>query len=1416
MNELSKFLVESILGEADSVKNVIVVYAGRFQPFHKGHYATYSHLVKKFGKNNVYIGTSDKTDNQKSPFNFKEKQLTMTKMFGIPSNRIVNVKNPYAPSEVLSKFDEATTAFVTVVGEKDSSRLGGKYFEKYKDGIDFEGYKDKGYVYIAPAQPNPISGTDVRIGLRKGSDEDKKNFFVKRAYGKYDDKIFNLIVGKLAKLPEITENHVWIPKHILEQWIVDNSDLIVEASVTTTIGGDVDDGPNFFFPNYNTFDFISKNRAEKIGYTLFNQIMSGELEDYYEHPIYPNGPVKAVTPFPAGLIGKLTATNQKDFNSDIAYPKWFKHVTRSAALVGYSVIDSIMTQRDKDEVYKFDKLAYTNTSNFVSENIDIPVKIGDTILTGKFKNKKTIVKAIGKDEHGMPTINGKKVVTFRMVKEGIEVVLTEIPMSDLVQIDKYADRQLNPVDVVITDKHFFDRLTDPRNDKPISAAELTGFFKRLAKNKKKFLDFVQQYGQIVAKDNRTNINIPFMQQANKIIAKTIMRKDNYMTSNPIYKFEDVIPGGLAQGLDLTDIANKHKVDIDDLMKEFAEGVKVEMEHTNNAKVAEEIALDHLFEDPKYYTKLSKIETNPIKEASDIGELGSGNNSTRWVAPNQSKKLNDAQLSGYKQTQFPTADSLDISKEQFGYEDVSKSIRYNNKVKAVRKSDGTLVFESNESNSNEYAMYRTHIQKPVDKGGLTDELNELTKGQLFRGTLKIGGIPVPIEVELLGADNKKKVFVTKVINIDKKYWNRIPSNGILEIPARIFRTPGGGWYKIKTPSVFETQYVSEVAKDDWHYEIIEKIYHKAGPFGKKKIAVVVTSNPNSSWEKIARELRVSDYEDVTEFVKKLGIRENLMFGYPDQEWMDNHEKELKRLRTKFNKEKGKDQYYEPALGGGITEGVVADGEPETGYIPDGKVRTLGYAGRPEPWFGQGGYTQLHFPKSDAMRGRGKSKDTESSFRKVTYKTSNVKVSTLKKALKPVGSDEWTEVPLNEGLLNEGGAYGHMNHPFDNEINLTFGQLKDIVNRALDGELELAREKTDGQALAISWVNGKLVAARNKGHLANRGANALDAKGVATKFSGRGELEKAYNFAMNDLSKAIGSLSEKQREKIFKNGACFMNLEVIYPTSVNVIPYGQPLLVFHGTMEYNEKGEAIGENQQAAKILAGMIKQVNQNVQSNYTIQGPPVTQLPKNKNLSSLKGKYNSQISKLQSEFKLSDNDGIGEYHQAWWTDFVQKKSPVNVDNTTLMGLVKRWAFYDKGFRLDSKNIKDEKVLVWAQKVDKEDHAKIAKNNIRPFEDIFLGVGAEVLSFMSSVLTANPDAAVRNMKQRLDQTIKDVQTGGDPKKIAKLKLELERLNAIGGKDKIVPNEGIVFVYGGKTFKLTGTFAPLNQILGLFYE
>ena len=774
MGEIIKQWVKEILTE--DIKKEVVVYAGRFQPFHRGHYDSYQHLVKRFGKDNVYIGTSDKTDKIKSPFKFKEKKMIMMKMFGIPSNKIVQIKNPYAPKEIIGKFDKDTTAFITVVGEKDRYRLKGKYFEPYHPDKIEKGYDEKGYVYVTPSGGGGMSGTKARELLSKGTEDQKKAGFKQVYNGKFDPKIFKFITDRLTKIYGKMERFLST---------FDMVDLINESSSTkVSIGGNsqgVDDGPGFTYGNSKTYKKVGDDAAEALGWEVVDYILGTDEDSIYaddERSIEDKYPVSY---FPSGIDGlDSQSIRYIDLKGNSAYKTWAKHITNVATTVGYKLID--------------------------------------------------------------------------------------------------------------------------------------------------FLD------------------------------------------------------------------------------------------------AEEA-----IEDTKY-------------------------------------------------------------------------------------------------------------------------------------------------------------------------------------------------------------------------------------------APVTTPSP---------EERLTD-----------------------------------------------------------------------------------------------------------------------------------------------GDDEKTKI--HEGLITEGGAYGHMNHPFDIEMNLTFGDLKTIIRNALNGNLEFAREKTDGQALAISWRDDKgLIAARNKGHLKNSGENALDISGVASKFQGRGGLTDAYNFAMKDLSDAIKGLSKAQRDKIFKQGSSFMNLEVIYPTSVNVIPYGQPLLIFHGTMDYDENGKAIGADTSSARTLAGMIKQINKDVQNNYTIQGPPVTELPKSKNLSSLQSKFEGQLKKIQSEFKLKDSDGVADYHQAWWEDWVEKNSPSQLDNKAKMGLVKRWAFFDKGFRLDKKNITDSDVLDWAKKTDKQDHSKMAKQNLRKFEDIFLGVGAEVLSFMSSVITVNPDKAIRDMKKRLDTTIKDVQKSGDVKKIEKLRTELERLSVVGGKDKIVPNEGIVFVYKGNTYKLTGAFASLNQILGLMY-
>ena len=145
----------------------------------------------------------------------------------------------------------------------------------------------------------------------------------------------------------------------------------------------------------------------------------------------------------------------------------------------------------------------------------------------------------------------------------------------------------------------------------------------------------------------------------------------------------------------------------------------------------------------------------------------------------------------------------------------------------------------------------------------------------------------------------------------------------------------------------------------------------------------------------------------------------------------------------------------------------------------------------------------------------------------------------------------------------------------------------------------QKKTDGQNLFITWKDGKLRAARNTGDIKRGG---VDSSAIATKFAGRGNIEKAFNYAMNDLSKAIGSLNDKQKVKIFDNGNNWVNMEIMYPASSNVINYDAPYLQFHNVLKY-ENGSPAGSISDGARILAGMIAQVNQRVQKKFFYNWP---------------------------------------------------------------------------------------------------------------------------------------------------------------------------------------------------------------------
>jgi hypothetical protein len=275
---------------------------------------------------------------------------------------------------------------------------------------------------------------------------------------------------------------------------------------------------------------------------------------------------------------------------------------------------------------------------------------------------------------------------------------------------------------------------------------------------------------------------------------------------------------------------------------------------------------------------------------------------------------------------------------------------------------------------------------------------------------------------------------------------------------------------------------------------------------------------------------------------------------------------------------------------------------------------------------------------------------------------------------------------------------------------------------------------------------------------------------------------------------------------------------------VVNYDKAELVFHGALVYDDKGNVKGEVKGSGRMLQGMIQQRNQNIQKKYKIGKPVFLDVPKHQDFGKMKGKFLGRLSKLRAEYGLNDSDTLGLYHQKWWEHFVSTTfGSKNLSGKLVQGLTKRWAFFDKSYsvadikkdmkRFIEANPKRENVLQAILDFDKKNHKQQVKENMKPFEVLFFEVGAEILKNVKGFMAANPKKSVQSIRKKLNTSIENVKASGDKKKLNTLKLQLDKLNKIGGVDAIVPSEGLVFKYKGKTYKFTGAFAPINQISGL---
>ncbi len=122
--------------------------------------------------------------------------------------------------------------------------------------------------------------------------------------------------------------------------------------------------------------------------------------------------------------------------------------------------------------------------------------------------------------------------------KGSTRIKEDVSKSDLDQVEKYADKLFAAVgiDVEFT-RHFLDRVNDERNKKPINTAELIRLFRLTYKKHGKKIPKMGPDAQAVVRDMETDINMPFVLNVDRtgmldMVAKTVMRKKDFKTSNP--------------------------------------------------------------------------------------------------------------------------------------------------------------------------------------------------------------------------------------------------------------------------------------------------------------------------------------------------------------------------------------------------------------------------------------------------------------------------------------------------------------------------------------------------------------------------------------------------------------------------------------------------------------------------------------------------------------------------------------------------------------------------------------------------------------------------------------------------------------------------------------------------------------------
>jgi hypothetical protein len=393
--------------------------------------------------------------------------------------------------------------------------------------------------------------------------------------------------------------------------------------------------------------------------------------------------------------------------------------------------------------------------------------------------------------------------------------------------------------------------------------------------------------------------------------------------------------------------------------------------------------------------------------------------------------------------------------------------------------------------------------------------------------------------------------------------------------------------------------------------------------------------------------------------------------------------------------------------------------------------------------------------------------------------------------------------------EGGASGHMAHIYDFS-DLTLKDIKDIITNLFSGKVEDVTEKLDGMNIQCTMNNnGNVVFIRNKGDL-NSATGGMSKDDMAAKWAGR---DKVLNTYLN-AADIITNVFKKIGKKFFnpnKTTKVVANCECITAGKTNILMYSSAQVYFHNLWIYTfdaDKNEWI-----KSEVTKDGIDTLEKACNKIDGAQLTPRVIIKVTETSNKLLTNYINRIDSIFSAANCNDNSTIDDYKKNRFYKLCNDKYPWIIANETgYLALFNRWFNDDK-----STNLRELK-KIYKDNIDdfnKLNQKEIVINCTKLLDSFFGSLGNSIISLCDGLINAGVKSKVIDeLSGDLDTIVSDIKNSGSTELNDELTVQLNRLAELG--NQLNETEGIVFKYGDKLIKATGSFSCVNQILGMRFK